>query len=68
MKTNRITTEAKQNYLQEEKEKTWGKIIKNMSDDKIGMHDLLASMSPQTNETLIWRRLLSLEYTLRKNS
>tara|TARA_R110001606_G_scaffold131338_1_gene267257 strand:+ start:319 stop:555 length:237 start_codon:yes stop_codon:yes gene_type:complete len=44
----------------------WAILIKNMSDDDLGLHDLLAGMSPQTVETKIFRQLLQEEYTNRK--
>ena len=45
---------------------TTDKPEKNMSDDDLGLHDLLAGMSPQTVETKIFRQLLQEEYTNRK--
>ena len=44
----------------------WAILIKNMSDDDLGLHDLLAGMSPQTVETKIFRQLLQEEYLKRK--
>ena len=44
----------------------WTILIKNMSDDDLGLHDLLAGMSPQTPENKIFRRLLQEEYINRK--
>ena len=48
-----------------QQEASWTYQIANMTDDDIGMRDLLSSLGTQTTEILLFRRLLAEEYTNR---
>ena len=61
-KINRGTTEV----TEAQQRASWSRQISNMTDDQIGMNDLLAGMSEPTKETLLFRELLLNEYTNRK--
>ncbi len=59
MKTTQLTDNQKINV--------WKRLISNMTTEEIERRSLLVSMSPSTEDNILFQQLLTNEYNNRKN-